>query len=102
MEEKENRLQKNWMRLPNSEELLGLVQKELEYLGCLKKEYEEKYEELNNEVMVFAKKNMIIKSKERELETKIIDVGKEKRELEDERRSIEQKFEFVLSLLENL
>ena len=102
VEEKENRLQKNWMRLPNSEELLGLVQKELEYLGCLKKEYEEKYEELNNEVMVFAKKNMIIKSKERELETKIIDVGKEKRELEDERRSIEQKFEFVLSLLENL
>ena len=102
LEEKENRIQRNWMKLPNSDELVGLVQKELSYLGILKKEYEEKYEELNSELMMFAKKNMIIKTKERELETRIIEAGREKKELEDQRRTLEQRFELVLSLLENL
>lgn len=102
LEEKENRLQRNWMKLPNSEELVGLVQRELSYMGIIKKEYENKYDELNAEIVNLAKKNAQIKAKERELESKMVEAGKERKGLEEERRTLEQKFEQVLCLLENL
>ena len=90
------------MKLPNAEELITLVQKEISYLSIIKQDYEDKYEELNTELLTFAKKNSQIKLKERELENKIIEVGKEKKNLDDEKKSIEQKFESILTLIESI
>ena len=102
LEEKESRLQRTWMKLPNAEELVTLVQKELSYLKIIKQDYEDKYEELNTELLTFAKKTSQIKSKERDLENKIIEAGKEKKALEEEKKIIEQKFESILNLIEKM
>ena len=102
LDEKEARLQRTWMRLPNSDDLIGIIHKEIAYLNILKKNYEDKYEELNAELITFAKKNNLIKAKERELDGKILDAGKEKKELEDEKNSLQQKFENVLNMLKGL
>ena len=90
------------MKLPNAEELVTLVQKELSYLKIIKQDYEDKYEELNTELLTFAKKTSQIKSKERDLENKIIEAGKEKKALEEEKKIIEQKFESILNLIEKM
>lgn len=100
--EKENRLHRNWMKVPNGTDLIGLVQKELNYLSIIKKEYEDKFEELNLELATFAKKNKEMRVKERELESRMIENGKDKKGLEEEKRSMEGKFEAILGLIESL
>ncbi|OMJ82900.1 hypothetical protein SteCoe_16297 [Stentor coeruleus] len=102
IDEKENRLQRTWMRLPNSEELISMVQKELNYLGLIKKDYEDKYEDLNAELVTFAKKTSQLKAKERELENKMIELGKEKKQIDDDKRIYEQKYEVIMNVLESL
>ena len=100
--EKENRLHRNWMKVPNGADLVGLVQKELNYLSIIKKEYEDKFEELNLELETFAKKNKEMRVKERELESRMIENGKDKKGLDEEKRSMEGKFEAILGLIESL
>lgn len=102
LKEKEDRLHRSWMKVPNGNELVGLVQKELNYLSIIKKEYEDKFEELNMELVTFAKKSKEIKLRERELENKMIENGRDKKGLDDERRTMEVKFEAILNLIESL
>jgi hypothetical protein len=102
LQEKENRLHRNWMKVPNGSELVGLVQKELNYLSIIKKEYEDKFEELNIELSNFSKKNKELRIRERELESRMIEAGKDKKGLEDEKKSMEGKFEAILNLIESL
>ena len=100
--EKEDRLHRSWMKVPNGNDLVGLVQKELNYLSIIKKEYEDKFEELNMELITFAKKVKEVKLRERELEGKMIENGRDKKGIDDERRNMETKFEAILGLIESL
>ena len=100
--EKENRLHRTWMKVPNGADLVSLVQKELNYLSIIKKEYEDKFEDLNLELETFAKKNKEVRVKERELESRMIENGRDKKGLEEEKKLIEGKFEAILGLIESL
>ncbi|OMJ75635.1 hypothetical protein SteCoe_25193 [Stentor coeruleus] len=102
VEEQENRLKRTWMRVPKGEELISIVQKERNYLALIKKDYEDKYEELNAELIIFAKKMNQLKAREKEMENKIIEVGKEKKLMEDERKGFEVQYEAILVMLESL
>ncbi|OMJ71153.1 hypothetical protein SteCoe_30719 [Stentor coeruleus] len=102
VEEQENRLKRTWMRVPKGEELITIVQKERNYLALIKKDYEDKYEELNAELITFAKKISQLKAKEKEMENKIIEVGKEKKIMDDERKGFEQQYEAIWAMLESL
>ena len=90
------------MKVPNGADLVSLVQKELNYLSIIKKEYEDKFEDLNLELETFAEKNKEVRVKERELESRMIENGRDKKGLEEEKKLIEGKFEAILGLIESL
>ena len=100
LEKERDRIMMNWMKLPNANELIPLVQREMMEYKTRSEETEKKMREYERRELELGVKSEEFKKKEGDIDRKLKELTDLKEKLDEERTSVVQKLEKLKEELE--